>query len=324
MRRRRGMTPEWEFQRPRAEPSMSQRKTETEGNEKRRKEEVTRSCPLAWSQARPHISMASVNKRPSICGVMPAYYFSSTLPNNLFRSTVSTRNEYKSCTGNEAKEWTSDIRSLGDMITLYPVLNGSSELQVRRAFTSLLKGLLQTDPKRRLPPERGLSHPFHTMVHLTDNMESPYLMDSLDKMRVFDLYDDGDENFYSDSVAKEDPRVEEAPAVPHSDDTGSAALLSCDSVEDLDPPCDGTTAANIDDTGSAAPHSSYGVEDLDHPSDGTAAANVDDTGPAAEESAESHHVPDSAQETQLCEETRPAKVSSLKKMRMFMGRHKGT
>ena len=84
----------------------------------------------------------------------------------------------------------------------------------------------------------------------------------LDKIEVLHLDDNNDENFCSDSLAEEEPRVEEASAVPHPDDTGSAA-----------------------------PHSSDSVEDLDHPCDGTAAANIDDTGSAAEESAESHHEP---------------------------------
>ncbi|XP_069369920.1 homeodomain-interacting protein kinase 2-like isoform X2 [Paralichthys olivaceus] len=250
--------------------------------------------------------------------------------------SIKTPSEFESGTGIQVKEWASDIGSLNDLITLHPVLNGSIELQDRRAFVSLLKGLLQIDPRRRLTPQRGLSHPFLTMVHLMDNMESPYVMHCLDSMGVLDLDDyDDEEDFCSDVVAEEDPWVEEASVVPQSEDTGSAPPHSSIRVEELDPPCDEDAAAGSsdvvaeedpwveeasvvqqsEDTGSDLPHSSVRVEELDLPCDDTAAAGSD-----AEKSAESQQLPDAAQETQLCEDTRPARVSRLKRMRKFFGR----
>ncbi|XP_047198358.1 homeodomain-interacting protein kinase 2-like [Hippoglossus stenolepis] len=110
---------------------------------------------------------------------------------------LKTPSEYKQETGVEPMEWTSDIRRLDDLITLHPVLNGHRELQDRRAFVSLLNGLLQIDPKRRLTPEMGLTHPFLTMVHLMDNTRNLYSMDCLHKMEVLDLDDYDDEGFCS-------------------------------------------------------------------------------------------------------------------------------
>ncbi|XP_035004001.1 homeodomain-interacting protein kinase 1-like [Hippoglossus stenolepis] len=67
---------------------------------------------------------------------------------------------------------------------------------------------------------------------ITDNMESPYLMDCMDKMKVLDLEDK------SDGVAEEDPVVH-----------------SSDGVEHTDHPCDEAAAADIDADGSAVKES---------------------------------------------------------------------
>ncbi|XP_069391559.1 uncharacterized protein [Paralichthys olivaceus] len=49
------------------------------------------------------------------------------------------------------------FKTLDDLITLYPLSEGSMELSERRAFFSLIKGLLEMDPDRRLTPEEALS-----------------------------------------------------------------------------------------------------------------------------------------------------------------------
>lgn len=50
----------------------------------------------------------------------------------------------------------------------------SIELEDERAFVSLLKCLLQMDPEKRITPEKALQHPFVTMAHLEDELDTSF------------------------------------------------------------------------------------------------------------------------------------------------------
>ncbi|CAJ1087229.1 hypothetical protein KUCAC02_028913 [Xyrichtys novacula] len=104
------------------------------------------------------------------------------------------------------------VNSLEDLVTLYPWNHGSIEIEDRRAFVSLLKGLLNTDPEKRISPKQALSHPFITMVHLQENAGSQYLEDARDKM-VITYRNRSEENHLSPAAVvdkQEEPAEAEA------------------------------------------------------------------------------------------------------------------
>ncbi|XP_069391354.1 uncharacterized protein [Paralichthys olivaceus] len=98
------------------------------------------------------------------------------------------------------------FKTLDDLITLYPLSEGSMELRDRRAFFSLIKGLLEMDPDRRLTPEEALSHPFLTMSHILEQ-EEPYLFNSLDEMGNLGMEEDDSQSSPCD-MAQEEPEEE--------------------------------------------------------------------------------------------------------------------
>ncbi|XP_069391565.1 homeodomain-interacting protein kinase 2-like [Paralichthys olivaceus] len=99
------------------------------------------------------------------------------------------------------------FKTLDDLITLYPLSEGSMELSDRRAFFSLIKGLLEIDPDRRLTPEEALLHPFLTMSHILEHAK-PYLFTSLSKMGNLGMEEDDSECSPCD-MAQEEPEEEE-------------------------------------------------------------------------------------------------------------------
>ncbi|CAJ1072333.1 laminin subunit alpha-3-like [Xyrichtys novacula] len=102
------------------------------------------------------------------------------------------------------------VNSLEDLVTLRPENHGSIEIGDRRAFVSLLKGLLNTDPEKRISPKQALSHPFITMVHLLKNGDSQYLVDARDKMVI--TYRNRSEENHLSPAAVEDKQEEPAEA----------------------------------------------------------------------------------------------------------------
>ncbi|XP_039979341.1 homeodomain-interacting protein kinase 1-like isoform X3 [Xiphias gladius] len=136
---------------------------------------------------------------------------------------MKTPREYQLDTGIEPKTWDTTIRSLDDLITHNPDTRESIELEDQRAFVSLLTCLLHTDPEKRITPGKALDHPFVTMVHLEDEIDT---------------------SFYA---AEEEPS-----AIPHHTDAGSVLPGSCDGIKNMPQSSEGAeAAAGIDTTGSA-------------------------------------------------------------------------
>ncbi|CAJ1057166.1 homeodomain-interacting protein kinase 1-like isoform X1 [Xyrichtys novacula] len=109
-------------------------------------------------------------------------------------------------------ETTLSVNSLEDLVTLNLENHGSIEIEDRRAFVSLLKGLLNTDPEKRISPKQALSHPFITMVHLQENADGQYLEDARDKM-VITYRNRSEENHLSPAAVvdkQEEPAEAEA------------------------------------------------------------------------------------------------------------------
>ncbi|CAB1418556.1 unnamed protein product [Pleuronectes platessa] len=102
--------------------------------------------------------------------------------------------EYHITTGIEPKKGQGVFKTLQDLITLYPVTQGFLELTDRRAFISLIHGLLEMDPDERLTPKIALSHPFLTMVHLMEDKDSPYFADAQFIMQQLGLDNDDQES----------------------------------------------------------------------------------------------------------------------------------
>ncbi|XP_069391566.1 homeodomain-interacting protein kinase 2 [Paralichthys olivaceus] len=100
------------------------------------------------------------------------------------------------------------FKTFEDLITLYPLSEGSMELRDRRAFFSLIKGLLEIDPDRRVTPEAALSHPFLTMSHIFKKAK-PYLFTSLSKMGNLVMEEDDSQSFKFD-MAQVEPEEEES------------------------------------------------------------------------------------------------------------------
>ncbi|XP_034460719.1 homeodomain-interacting protein kinase 2-like [Hippoglossus hippoglossus] len=119
-----------------------------------------------------------------------------------------TPSEYFHSNGDKPTIWRNPIHCLDDLIKLHPEMQNSSKLRDRTAFVSLLKGLLETDPERRITPEGALLHPFLTMVHPMEHMDSPYSGDALKKKDILDL-DGLDVELSSDGLAEEETWKEE-------------------------------------------------------------------------------------------------------------------
>ncbi|XP_039979347.1 homeodomain-interacting protein kinase 1-like [Xiphias gladius] len=137
--------------------------------------------------------------------------------------------EYQLDTGIEPKTWDTTIRSLDDLITHNPDTRESIELEDQRAFVSLLTCLLDTDPEKRITPGKALDHPFVTMVHLEDEIDTSfYVEDSLAKMRILPM---DNMDLFLDCAAEEEPKEEEPSAIPRHTDAGSVLPGSCDGIK---------------------------------------------------------------------------------------------
>ncbi|CAJ1049281.1 homeodomain-interacting protein kinase 1-like [Xyrichtys novacula] len=122
--------------------------------------------------------------------------------------------EYKKATGVEPKKCERALNKLDDIVTLVPDIEECIELEDRKAFVSLLSGLLHTDQNQRITPEKALKHPFITMVHLEEEADSSmYVEESHYKMTL------GQSEGLNEDL-KFDPEPEEPPTT----DNTSASL----------------------------------------------------------------------------------------------------
>nr|XP_019951347.1 PREDICTED: homeodomain-interacting protein kinase 1-like [Paralichthys olivaceus]XP_019951348.1 PREDICTED: homeodomain-interacting protein kinase 1-like [Paralichthys olivaceus] len=151
---------------------------------------------------------------------------------------ITTPSEYHSSTGIEPKKKQSHIRTLDDLMTLYPTIHGTTELNDRKAFVSLIQGFLEIDPKRRLTPKLALSHSFLTMVHIINYTDSPYYKDALDKMKVLHM---DNETFFSDRFTNCEEK--EASDIRPSSAAGLVVSQSCDTDKNKRRMCVDTSAA---------------------------------------------------------------------------------
>ncbi|CAJ1055274.1 homeodomain-interacting protein kinase 1-like [Xyrichtys novacula] len=97
---------------------------------------------------------------------------------------LKTPAEYQLDTGIVSQPGVGSVKSLDDFVTLHPELCGSTEREDCRAFISLLKLLLNTDPEQRICPEQALKHLFVSMVHLQETDNRGYVDFTSYKMSV--------------------------------------------------------------------------------------------------------------------------------------------
>ncbi|XP_062277563.1 homeodomain-interacting protein kinase 1-like [Scomber scombrus] len=98
---------------------------------------------------------------------------------------LRTPEQYQKETGIEPKVWRTPFKCLDDLTTFYPETQESIELEDQKACVDFLKCLLETDPNRRITPEEALKHPYISMAHLTDEIDtSSYVDNALEKMLV--------------------------------------------------------------------------------------------------------------------------------------------
>ncbi|XP_044053186.1 homeodomain-interacting protein kinase 2-like [Siniperca chuatsi] len=206
---------------------------------------------------------------------------------------LKTPREYQLDTGVAPKRWERSFKSLDDLITLHPEMQESIQLEDQTAFMSLLKGLLHTDPEKRITPERALKHPFITMAHLVDEMDtSLYVDNSFDKMLVCPM-DDLEEELPPDGEDDEETKGEAPSVPPRTNGAGSATLRSCD-ITNMPRSNDGAAAAGVVDTTGSAEEESGAAS----PAEETSAADGSpDEGPPVKD-----------------------KKSRLKRIRKFFGR----
>uniref|UniRef100_A0A8D3C7S2 Protein kinase domain-containing protein n=2 Tax=Scophthalmus maximus TaxID=52904 RepID=A0A8D3C7S2_SCOMX len=205
---------------------------------------------------------------------------------------MKTPVEYQRTTGLEPEESTSPVRLLDDLLTLYPWMQGSTELGDTRAFVSLLKCLLHTDSEMRISPERALTHPFLTMVHLSHQTDGLYFKDTVDKMRIVGL-DDSYDYLYSDEEDFIDISV-----TPRSTDTGSE--VEDESGHERHPDSE-TEEESGDEENSATPGSTDTGSEVEDEEEESATPNTtaasDDFCSATGELTVSRHVADESEQT---------------------------
>ncbi|XP_034536497.1 homeodomain-interacting protein kinase 1-like [Notolabrus celidotus] len=144
---------------------------------------------------------------------------------------LKTPMEYKLTTGIEPKECERALNHLDEIVTIFPDIEEFIELEDKRAFLSLLKCLLQTDNEQRISPDKALKHPFISMVHLQEELDtSVYVDDSYDKMDLSQS-NDSDEELKFDSEPEE-LKAGETPACLPADAAGSASPGTCDDTSD--------------------------------------------------------------------------------------------
>ncbi|XP_018536411.2 homeodomain-interacting protein kinase 1 [Lates calcarifer] len=160
---------------------------------------------------------------------------------------MKTPLEYQLETGIEPEKWQSPLRCLDDLIIHRPEME-KAELEDRRAFVSLLKCLLRSDPNNRITPGKALKHPFVEMDHLWKELDTgSYADDSAEKMMIVPDY-----NLDSREMEElQKPSVK----LPSNDDSGSDSPQSCSSLLSIkivfDTPDGAEPAAAMDAIGSA-------------------------------------------------------------------------
>eukprot|EP00064_Thunnus_orientalis_P007786 superscaffoldBa00000883_g7808 len=185
---------------------------------------------------------------------------------------LKTPREYKLTTYIEPKVWRRSFKCLDDLTTLYPETQEPIELEDRRAFVGLLKCLLDMDPERRITPGEALKHPYVSMAHLADEMDtSSYVDKSFNKMLVC-LMDDMEEKLIDSKAA-----VEGTPAIMCSNDKGSAAPHSQDIISNTPSSTDGAKVVGVVNTGGSA--------EAGTAADGSSDQDAATTGPTKEGSA---------------------------------------
>ncbi|XP_044231449.1 homeodomain-interacting protein kinase 4-like isoform X1 [Thunnus albacares] len=185
---------------------------------------------------------------------------------------LKTPREYKLTTYIEPKVWRRSFKCLDDLTTLYPETQEPIELEDRRTFVGLLKCLLDMDPERRITPGEALKHPYVSMAHLADEMEtSSYVDKSFNKMLVC-LMDDMEEKLIDSKAA-----VEGTPAIMYSNDKGSAAPHSQDIISNTPSSIDGAKVVGVVNTGGSA--------EAGTAADGSSDQDAATTGPTKEGSA---------------------------------------
>ncbi|XP_028434725.1 homeodomain-interacting protein kinase 2 isoform X1 [Perca flavescens] len=155
-------------------------------------------------------------------------FFTMNQKTNYPKWWLKTPGEYKLYNDRDAGEWDRSFKSLDDLITVD--IEQPIELEDQRAFVSLLKSLLQTDSKKRMIPEKAITHPFVTMAHLMDEMDmSEYVNESFHKMLVcpMDYAEEAD-----DDEADEESKGEGPSARTRTNGTGLASSHRADSTSD--------------------------------------------------------------------------------------------
>ncbi|XP_034546577.1 homeodomain-interacting protein kinase 2-like [Notolabrus celidotus] len=134
---------------------------------------------------------------------------------------LKTPMEYRLTTGIEPRECQRALNNLDELVTLYPALEEDIQLEDLRAFLSLLKCLLHTDHEQRISPDKALKHPFISMVHLQEELDtSMYAEDSFNKMIL--QTNDSDEELTIQIEIEEEMKAGETPSLFHPDPEESA------------------------------------------------------------------------------------------------------
>ncbi|XP_050932386.1 homeodomain-interacting protein kinase 2-like [Lates calcarifer] len=105
-------------------------------------------------------------------GMFTKKFFKVVQQGGHYKWQLKTPGEYQQETGTVVTQYENSVRSLDKLLTLYPVTQGSTEMEDRRAFVDLLKCLLQVDPGQRISPLQALQHPFITKAHLEEEMDT--------------------------------------------------------------------------------------------------------------------------------------------------------
>ncbi|XP_034541984.1 homeodomain-interacting protein kinase 1-like [Notolabrus celidotus] len=206
---------------------------------------------------------------------------------------LKTPMEYKLTTGIEPKECERALNHLDEIVTIFPDMMELMELEDQIAFLSLLKCLLQTDHEQRISPDKALKHPFISMVHLQEELDtSMYVEDSFEKMNLSQT-DDSNEELTFHIVVEEELKAGETPACLQADAAGSASPGSCKDTSDVATAKGGAKDASAEDQSAAAQaDSEENKEELRSPADGST----------------------------VKEETAEVKKSSLRRIRKFFSR----
>ncbi|CAB1449760.1 unnamed protein product [Pleuronectes platessa] len=92
------------------------------------------------------------------------------------------------------------------------------KFQDKMAFFDLLKCCLKVDPEQRISPSEALKHPFITMVHMVDEMETSSYADTALELMIVSPLDNLDESTFNTVTSEESTSI--------SSNTGSAAAIT--------------------------------------------------------------------------------------------------